>query len=238
MEKTIDLAVIKQKLYERLSPSGWGSRLKSFLLSEEMDKILGKLYEESQDGKRFTPVLKQVFRAFEECPYGELKVVMLGQDAYPQLGVADGIAFSCSNTGVLQPSLKYILQEVHSTVYGMDKSYDYNPDLKHWANQGVLLINTAFTTSTGRVGAHYLIWKPFLTFVLDIISSYNPGMIYVFLGKESQKYADLIPDNTYKIMVSHPASAAYANAKTWDSEDVFNKINNLLRVNNNLKITW
>mgnify|MGYP003648314847 CR=1 FL=1 len=77
---TINLEDIKIKLYEKLKPSGWGDKLKTFILSEDFDKILMALLKDAQEGKRFTPQIKQLFRAFEECPYNELKVVMIGQD--------------------------------------------------------------------------------------------------------------------------------------------------------------
>src|SRR5258706_195255 len=115
--------------------------MKTFLMSSDMDKILSELLTESQSGKRFTPPLKQVFRAFEECPYNDLKVIMLGQDPYPYTGICDGLAFSCSNTGKVMPSLRYIFKELEETVY--PEGYKWDPDLKRWSNQGILLINTA-----------------------------------------------------------------------------------------------
>ena len=115
MKTELEIDEIKQKLFDKLEPSGWGRVFKSFIFSSEFDDILIKLYKLSIDGKRFTPTLKQIFRAFEECPYNELQIVIVGQDPYPQVGVADGIAFSCSNTNRLQPNRKqncYILQSI------------------------------------------------------------------------------------------------------------------------------
>ena len=106
MTEQINLEEIKLKLIERLQPSGWATRLRGFLQSSDFDKILETLYKMREDGKRFTPPLKYVFRAFEECPVDKLKVIMIGQDPYPQLNVADGLAFSCSLTQKPQPSLK------------------------------------------------------------------------------------------------------------------------------------
>jgi len=99
----MELQEIKQKMFDKLEPSGWSRVFKSFIFSSDFDQILSKLWDLSQSDKRFTPPLKQVFRAFEECPYDKLQVVIVGQDPYPQLGVADGISFSCGNTGKLQP---------------------------------------------------------------------------------------------------------------------------------------
>jgi uracil DNA glycosylase len=80
MNQKIDLEDIKQKLFTILEPSGWGQVLKHFIFSGDFDNILSQLVKLSNEGKRFTPTLKQLFKAFIECPYDELKVVVLGQD--------------------------------------------------------------------------------------------------------------------------------------------------------------
>lgn len=77
---TVDLNDIKFKLYEKLKASGWADKLKTFILSDDFDKILNYLLKEARAGQRFTPPIKQIFRAFEECPYDKLKVVVIGQD--------------------------------------------------------------------------------------------------------------------------------------------------------------
>jgi uracil-DNA glycosylase len=234
---TVDLELVKNKLYEKLKPSGWGDKLKTFIMSNDFDKILRHLLAEARDGKRFTPPLKYIFRAFEECPYDKLKVVVLGQDPYPGAEIADGIAFSCSLKGKPEASLRYMLKEVEDTVYPLE-GYTWNPDLKHWSNQGVLLLNTAFTTTMGKVGQHYILWQPFLSFLLDILTFQNPGLVYVFLGKKSQEWAESIPDNNWKLFASHPASAAYQDLESWDSGGVFNKVNKILKDNYNQEIIW
>jgi uracil-DNA glycosylase len=98
MKQKLDIEEIKQKMFDKLQPSGWGKVLKPFIFSSDFDKIISQLAVLAKDGKRFTPPLKSIFRAFEECPIDQLKVVIVGQDPYPQFGVADGISFSCSNT--------------------------------------------------------------------------------------------------------------------------------------------
>jgi uracil DNA glycosylase len=76
----INLEDIKLKLIEKLKPSGWADKLRGFVQSSDFDKILEVLYKLREDGKRFTPPLKQVFRAFEECPVEKIRIVVLGQD--------------------------------------------------------------------------------------------------------------------------------------------------------------
>jgi uracil-DNA glycosylase len=237
MKTELEIDEIKQKLFDKLEPSGWGRVFKSFIFSSEFDDILIKLYKLSIDGKRFTPTLRQIFRAFEECPYNELQIVIVGQDPYPQVGVADGIAFSCSNTNRLQPSLRYILNEVNKTVYnGEEISTDV--DLKRWSNQGILLLNTALTTEVSKIGAHYDIWKPFTAYLLDWLNNYNPGLIYVYMGKKAEEWSVLTSDNTtYKFTVKHPASAAYSGSK-WDSDNIFMRTRAIVKKISGKNINW
>lgn len=232
----MNLKEIKQKMFDKLEPSGWGRIFKSFIFSSEFDDILTKLYTLSQEDKRFTPPLKQVFRAFEECPYDKLQVVIIGQDPYPGLGQADGISFSCSNTNKLQPSLKFILQEVDRTVYNGHLVSD-ELDLARWSNQGILMLNTALTVEVGKIGSHYDIWKPFTAYLLDWLNNYNPGLIYVYMGKKAEDWSDLTTNTQYKFFVKHPASAAY-NGSKWDSDDIFNKISSIVTNTTGNIITW
>lgn len=236
LTKEVDLEEVKNKLYEKLKPSGWGNVLKTFIMSSDFDKILQTLLKEARDGQRFTPPLKQVFNAFEACPYDKLKVIMIGQDPYPQLGVADGIAFSCSNTGKPQPSMKYMFKELEDTVYS--DGYTWDPNLARWSNQGILLLNTALTTNIGVVGRHYKLWQPFLAFLFDVLMFSNPGLIYVFLGAKAKEWADSVPENNHKIFTTHPAFAAHTQSEKWDSGDMFNKISKLVKGQFGEDIVW
>lgn len=233
---TVNLEEIKVKLHERLKPSGWGDKLKTFILSDDFDKILKTLLKEAQAGHRFTPPLKQVFRAFEECPYDKLKVVIIGQDPYPQMGVADGIAFSCSNDGRVQSSLRYMFKEIEDTVY--PDGYTWDPNLARWSNQGILMINTAFTTEISKVGQHYKLWQPFLAFLFDTLTFQNPGLVYVFMGTKAKEWSESIPENNYKLFTTHPAFAAHTNNEKWDCQNVFNLISDIVWKNYKEKIQW
>jgi uracil-DNA glycosylase len=227
MTQEINLEEIKCKLIERLLPSGWSTKLRGFMQSSDFDQILETLYLQRMEGKRFTPPLKDVFRAFEECPEKDLKVVIIGQDPYPHMNVADGMAFSCGRTGKPQPSLKFIFQEVERTVYQDWPTYQ-DPDLKRWANQGVLLINTALTCQIDKVGSHYDIWNDFIMYLLDMLNLTRSGLIFILLGAKAQELEAVLGQNHYILKASHPASAAYSGGK-WDCNDVFTKANEILK---------
>ena len=217
------------KLSNMLKDSGWHNVLKGFLVSEDFKKILVTLNDMVNNDQRFTPPLKQVFRAFQECPYDQLRVVAVGQDPYPQLGVADGIAFSCGNTKKPEASLRYILKAVNETVYeGKRDVKEMDADLTRWANQGVLMLNTALTTEVGKIGKHFDIWQPFIQYLVDMLSKNDRSLVWVFMGKQAQNLADLVDDHHAVLTCSHPASAAYQKQQLWDCNDVFNKVNEAL----------
>ena len=239
----IDLEQIKLILHRRLTDSGWGTILKTFILSNDMTKILEQLYSESRSGQKFAPVILQLLRAFEICSYDKLKVIVVGQDPYSygpdpktKLPVADGVAFSCSNKMYIPPSLKYMQAEIRETIYG--GVYDHSGDLTDWGLQGVLLINSALTVTIGKIGTHYEMWKPFLTFLFDMLSK-KEDLVYVFMGNVAQKWEGHVSSpNAAVLKCTHPASAAHNNNEKWHSGDIFNKIGEELEKRNKTKIIW
>lgn len=232
------LTDLQLKLYEKLKPSGWGDKLKGFLLSQEFTDILTELYNQSQEGKNFTPVIKEIFRAFEECPYNDLKVVIVGQDPYPKMNIADGIAFSCSHTREEQPALQYIFDEIARTVRESLPREEFDPDLKRWSNQGVLMLNTSLTCEINNLGSHTALWKPFINYLFDILNSNNTGIIYVFLGKKAMEWHNCIEKNNYKFFITYPAAALYRKDDQWNSGNAFNQINKVLKKVYGNQIVW
>lgn len=136
----------------------------------------------------------------------------------------------------MQASLRYIFKELEATV--AKDGYRWDPNLARWSNQGILMLNTAFTTGIGKVGVHYAIWQPFMAFVLDVLTFQNPGLIYVFMGAKAKEWADSIPENNHKLFTTHPASAAHNKFDRWESGDIFNKVSELVRKNYKEEIIW
>lgn len=234
----IDINILRDNLNNKLENSGWDRMLSPYVNGLSFDYIMEKLRDSVEQGKRFTPRFKDVFNGFYECPYDDLKVVIVGQDPYPQLGVADGIAFSCSRKGKAEKSLQYILKETIGDFTDTGRVM-YTPeecDLKRWANQGVLLINTAFTCEINKIGSHYGIWKSFTEHVFDNINRHNPNTIFILMGKKAEAWQTLLP-NCKILKCSHPASAAYRGGE-WDCNDVFNKANTMLIKQDKTCINW
>lgn len=227
---------MRENLKKKLASSGWSRILTEFIDSDKFITLMDKLKQKSEKGG-ITPKIGQVFRAFYECPYKDLKAVITLQDPYPKKDVATGIALCCGNTEIVQPSLKVVFEEIQKTVYADEDWYSWEPDLTRWANQGVLMLNTALTTEPGKTGAHYEIWKPFTEYLFNKLAELNTGIIYIFMGSAAKDWAKKIPEANHKLYCYHPASACY-NGGDWESNDVFIRANEILESNNGTKIIW
>jgi len=236
--------------YDKFAPllSDWGPKLKPFIESEECDKMYAKLKDESKRGKKIFPLSQNIYRAFLETPYKDLKAVFVLLDPYPsvkviggeQIPVADGIAMSCANTGILQPSLELFYNAIEDDLYkGLDLEMERFPDLKYLCNQGIMLTNTALTVEKDKTGSHKAIWHPFMRYLYeDVFAQYNNGLIFVLCGKDSQEFAKWInPMQHYIFELEHPAFAA-RQMRPWDHKYIFSTINKFLMENNKEKVDW
>ena len=234
----IDINNLRDNINNKLSDSNWERVLSPYINGLNFDYIVNSLADGVKKGRRFTPKFKDTFNAFIECPYDDLKVVIVGQDPYPQLGVADGIAFSCSNKGKAEKSLQFILKQTIGDFTETGRVI-YTPeecDLRRWSNQGVLLINTALTVEINKIGSHYGLWKSFTEYLFDTLNRHNKNLIFVLMGKKAEEWAPLLSNiKIYK--VAHPASAAYKGGE-WDCKDVFNKVNLELEKQDKTCIEW
>jgi uracil-DNA glycosylase len=239
--KTLSPEQIQLKLIEKLEPSGWAEFLRGFLKSNDFTKLVEFLITENQEGRRFTPALKQLFRAFELCPVSQTKVIIIGQDPYPQPLVADGIAFSCGNTLKAEASLRYMLKAIDTTVPEQDRAkvdFPEKCDLERWSKQGVLLLNSALTTELTKVGKHTEQWKPFMEYLIDMLNFKQSSLIWALMGKQAREFEGMIGDHHAVFSCTHPAFAAYQKVTHWDCSDVFNKVNQQLVDYKKFKILW
>lgn len=235
--QTLNIEEIQGKLYEKLKASGWGEPLRMFIMSGDFKNILNTLYNEASVGKRFTPVLKQLFTAFEECPYDKVKVVIIGEDPHPHINAADGIGLSCSNLNKVEPVLQAFQKQIQETVYN-NPEHEMNSDLRYLSNQGVLLLNSALTTTIDKLGTHTELWRPFMNYLLDTLVHQKKNLLYVFMGTKTQEWNRLISQDNFKFFTTHPYTAPRNNDGKWNTGNLFNNINTVLIKNNQTKIQW
>ena len=181
---------------------------------KETVKIMNWL--KTTDSSTLCPSIKNVFKAFKLCSYNECKVIFIGQDPFPQKGVAQGILFGNSSDtpeDKLSPSLKVVKE----SVINFDIPHNlitFDPTLESWAKQGILMLNSALTTEVGKVGIHTLKWRPFIGSFLKNMSEKNPGIIYVFFGSQAKSLNTYINNNNnYKLFIEHPAYYARLNKR-------------------------
>lgn len=187
----------------------------------------------------FYPAAGDVFKAFSLLQPRDCKVVILGQDPYPQKGIATGIAFGNSADtpeDKLSPSLEVIKEAaIDYTIPHHVLTFDNT--LESWAKQGVLMLNSSLTVKPGTPGSHALYWKPFIEKFLQSFSEWNIGLVYVLFGKQAQSFKNCIKD-PYAVIyeVEHPAALARRNEKL--PQDLFKNINKLLYAQYGEKIEW
>lgn len=184
------------------------------------------------------PALPNVFRAFKLCPYNKCNVVFVGQDPYPQKGVATGILFGNSKD-TPEDKLSPSLQVIRESAINFEVPHNiitFDPTLESWAKQGILMINSAFTCEVNKIGSHVNEWRPFTSKLLKNLSNKEPGIIYILFGIQAQtlkpyineKYSDIIE-------VEHPAY--FARTKKIMPYSVFGKMNDILYGKYGEKIT-
>ena len=203
----------------------------------ETMKIMGWL--KTVNPNTLCPALPNVFRAFKLCPYKECRVVFMGQDPFPQKGVATGILFGSSKEtpeDKLSPSLDVVKEaainfEIPHNLITFDNS------LESWAKQGILMINSALTCEVNRVGSHTNVWRPFVSKLVKNLSNRETGIIYVLFGKDAQSLKPYINEKYNDIIeIQHPAYFARTGKKMPHS--IFTRINELLYGRYGEKIEW
>ena len=195
--------------------------------------VMNRLY----GSKKVCPAAENVFRAFDLCPYNELKVVFIGQDPYPQRDVATGILFG-NKADVPEDELSPSLEVVKEAAVNFEVPHNsiiFDQTLESWARQGILMINSALTVEMNKVGSHTMLWRPFISSLLKNISETNPGLIYVLFGSQAGTFQPYIKTGTV-IKVPHPAYNARTETKM--NPKLFTDINRELKSKYGITIKW
>jgi uracil-DNA glycosylase len=182
------------------------------------------------------PPQDQLFKAFEYCPWEDLRVVILGQDPYPTKGHAHGLCFSVA-TGVkpLPKSLNNIFKERTSDLQLPDLP---NGNLENWARQGVLLLNSVLTVFEGQADSHKNWgWEQFTDAVIEKITSEKENIVFILWGAKAQAKASKIDSSKHLILKAvHPSPLA-AHRGFFGSKP-FSKTNAFLRMLGKQEIQW
>ena len=166
--------------------------------------ILHFLAKEKAAGKIVYPAENELFTAFKETPYAQVKVVVLGQDPYHNPGQAHGLSFSVKPGVRPPPSLKNIFTELKSD---LDIPIPSHGCLNTWANQGVLLLNTALSVEQNKPQSHAKIgWSVFTDNVIRKLNYYPEPLVFLLWGTHAKNKSVLITEKKHLILTAaHPS---------------------------------
>lgn len=214
----------------------WKKELKDEFSKTYFQQIVTFLKTEKALGKTIYPPGPLIFNAFNQTPFDEVKVVILGQDPYHGAGQAHGLSFSVQNGIKPPPSLVNIFKEIRKDI-GIEMPALYG-NLTSWATQGVLLLNAALTVRDGEPFSHAKIgWAEFTDAVINHISDKKNGVVFLLWGKFAQEKQSLIDETKHYVLKSaHPSP--FSADKGFFGAKHFSKTNELLMKDGQQPIDW
>ena len=215
-------------------PISWENELNKISDLAFLDKPMRYILNEISNDKKISPNLNNIFKAFEYCSFSSTKVVIFGQDPYFQKDVANGLAFSVEPNKPLPASLKNIYKEIESDVGALSNNDGY---LKSWADQGVLLLNSALTVEVGKPGSHSKIgWQDFIFEIVKIINK-KQNVVFILWGNDAKKYIKYI-DKEINLILSSSHPSPLSSYRGFFGCKHFSKCNEYLESKNISKINW
>lgn len=212
----------------------WKEKLESES-SKEYFKSLKEFVTNEYKTHTVYPSPKNIFKAFNECPFDQVKIVILGQDPYHGAGQANGLSFAVNPGVPLPPSLKNIFKEIET-----DCGYTAHPDgdLTRWARQGVLLLNATLTVRQGAPASHQgKGWEEFTDRVIEKLSELREGVVFILWGSYARAKGARIDRNKHYVIESPHPSPFSAYTGFFGSKP-FSKANTYLVKRGQSEIDW
>ncbi len=215
--------------------SSWEKPLRTEFESSYFKQLLFFLKSEYETYPCY-PTQTDVFNAFEQCPYENVKVVLLGQDPYHGSGQAHGLAFSVPDGIKHPPSLVNIFKEISQD---LGTPYPESGNLERWARQGVLLLNASLTVREGEAGSHQKKgWETFTDSVIQTLSEDREDLVFLLWGGFAKQKVKLINANKHLILTTGHPSPLSANRGYWFGNKHFTHCNTYLIENGKTPIVW
>lgn len=182
------------------------------------------------------PPGKQIFNAFDSCPFDNCKVVILGQDPYHGPGQANGLCFSVNDGVPKPPSLLNIFKELKED---LSIPIPVSGNLQRWANQGVLMLNATLTVRAGEAGSHQKKgWEQFTNAVIQQMNDKKEGIVFLLWGKYAQEKGKIIDESRHHVLkATHPSPLA-SKWGGWFGSKHFSQTNEFLVKNGKKPIEW
>lgn len=183
--------------------AGWKEKLKDEFSSDYFTALTDFVREEYRTRQVFPPAGK-IFSAFDLCPFDKVKVVIIGQDPYHNIGQAHGLCFSVTDGTEFPPSLVNIFKELDRDLgLPMPKS----GNLERWARQGVLLLNAILTVRAHQALSHQNRgWERFTDAAISALNRDRENLVFMLWGNYAQnKGASIDPSKHLILRTVHPS---------------------------------
>lgn len=213
----------------------WQKPLRTAFEMPTFEALAAFLKSEKAKGEKIYPPGSQMFRAFDETPFENVKVIILGQDPYHGSGQANGLSFSVNKGVGVPPSLKNIFKEIHNDL-GLPIAQ--HGDLTHWARQGVFLLNAILSVRHKSPASHQQKgWENFTDEVIRTLSKERTQLVFMLWGKFAQSKTALIDTNKHLVLTA-PHPSPFSAARGFFGCGHFSKANDYLAKNGKNPIDW
>lgn len=188
----------------------WLEPLRAEFASSYMQDLKSFLLGEKQEGRHIFPKGSEWFRALDLTPLDKVRVVILGQDPYHGPGQAHGLCFSVRPGVAIPPSLVNIFKELKSDLGVEPPRHGF---LEHWANQGVLLLNSVLTVRMGAAASHRERgWERFTDAVVRLVNARPQPTVFMLWGSYAQKKAAFVDRARHLVLkAAHPSPLSAHN---------------------------
>ncbi|MCI8566803.1 MAG: uracil-DNA glycosylase [Lachnospiraceae bacterium] len=208
-------------------------------LSPEFKKpYYAKLYQtikSEYETRQIFPAVDDIFNAFEFTPLSEVKVVILGQDPYHNVGQAHGLCFSVKPEVAVPPSLVNIYKELQDDI---GCRIPNNGCLVKWARQGVLLLNTVLTVRAHQANSHRGIgWEEFTDAAIRILNEVDRPLVFILWGRPARMKKSMLTNPAHLVLEAAHPSPLSAGSGFFGSRP-FSKTNAFLEERGIAPIDW
>ena len=210
----------------------WKQQLQAEFSKPYFAQLTQAVRQEYQSTTCYPPG-REIFNAFNLCPFDRVKVVIIGQDPYHEPGQAEGLCFSVKPGIACPPSLVNIFKEIEAD---LGKPMPADGSLVRWARQGVLLLNATLTvraTSHSRLG-----WQTFTDAAIRALATQRHGLVYMLWGGYARGKAHMIDRRQNLVLESVHPSPLSANRGGWFGQHQFSRCNEYLQQNGQTAIDW
>ncbi|MBQ8969510.1 MAG: uracil-DNA glycosylase [Bacteroidaceae bacterium] len=218
----------------KIEPS-WKEHLQAEFEKPYFAQLAGAIRQEYAAGVCYPPG-RLIFNAFNQTPFEQVKVVILGQDPYHEPGQAHGLSFSVQDGVPFPPSLQNIFKEIQDD---LGAPIPPSGNLMRWAEQGVLLLNATLTVRAHQANSHATFgWQQFTDAAIHALATGREGLVYMLWGGFARGKAWMIDKQRNLVLESVHPSPLSANRGGWFGQHQFSRCNAYLQEHGKQPIIW